>query len=232
MSPFTKLALRLCLLSWLVLSTTGQAAEKPSPVISRCDKPFVFGFGTWKNARTEFLSKPDGLHISAKTDQGGAGLLGGETLSLKGYEDWTPALKLMVTKENKAPVLNVTIGDAAERGANFTFDLQKLKRGQTVQVLANYGASLAEPEKAGKKPDLAHITNILVMGGWTAQPVDAVLSGIVLVPPNDEIRASRAKLKENRAREAEQARLQAEAATKAKRKLLEEARRTRQTDPR
>ena len=154
MSPFTKSALRLCLLSWLVLSTTGQAAEKPSPVISRCDKPFVFGFGTWKNARTEFLSKPDGLHISAKTDQGGAGLLGGETLSLKGYEDWTPALKLMVTKENKAPVLNVTIGDAAERGANFTFDLQKLKRGQTVQVLANYGASLAEPEKAGKKPDL------------------------------------------------------------------------------
>jgi hypothetical protein len=39
---------------------TAQAAGKPSPVISLCNKPFVFGFGTWKNARTEFLSKPDG----------------------------------------------------------------------------------------------------------------------------------------------------------------------------
>jgi endoglucanase len=199
-----------------------QPAGKPSPVISRCNKPFVFGFGTWENARTEFLSKPDGLHISAKTDQGGAGLLGGEALSLIGYENWTPALKLLVTEANKAPVLNVTIADAAERGAHFTFDLRNLKRNRVVQVLANYGASLAEPEKPGKRPDLARITNVLVMGGWTAEPVDVVLSEIVLVPPNDEVRAGRAKLREIRARDAEQARLQAEARAKARAKLLEE----------
>ena len=205
----------------MTLAAAAQPEVKPSPVISRCDKPLVFGFGTWKNARTEFLSKPDGLHISAKTDQGGAGLLGGETLSLKGYEDWTPALKLAVTAQNKAPVLNLSIADAAERGASFSFDLRNLKPGQTVQVLANHGASLAEPEKPGKTPDWAHITNILVMGGWTAQPMDVVLSEIVLVPPDDAIRANRAKLKEMRAREAEQARLQAEAKARAKQRLLD-----------
>ena len=216
---------RSVLVSLLVLLVAAvgaaQPAEKPLPIISRCDKPFVFGFGTWDKATTEFLVKPDGLHVSAKTDQGGAGLLGGETLSLIGYEDWTPALKLMVTEKNKAPVLNLSLGDASETGANYTFNLRDLKPGQTVQVLANYGASLAEPEKAGTTPDLAHITNVLIMGGWTAQPVDVVLSGIVLVPPNDEVLAARKKLKERRAQEAERARREAEAKAKAMKMLLE-----------
>ena len=46
----------------------------------------------------------------------------------------------------------------------------------------------------------------MVIGDWSDEPVDVVLSGIVLAPPNDEFRAGRAKLKEIKAREAERAR--------------------------
>ena len=66
--------------------------------------------------------------------------------------------------------------------------------------MADYGASLAEPskvEKAGTTPGLGQISSLIVVGDWSDKPVDVVLSRIALVPPTDEIRAGRARLKRN-----------------------------------
>ncbi len=90
--------LRLCLLTLLVLPAPGAAAAqpagKPEPVISRCDKPFVFGFGAWEKAKTAFQVQADGLHVSAKSCQGGAGIAGLQ-VNISGYGDWSPAMKLV-----------------------------------------------------------------------------------------------------------------------------------------
>ena len=36
----------------------------------------MFGFGSWEEAKTAFAVKPDGIHISVKNAQGGAGVAG------------------------------------------------------------------------------------------------------------------------------------------------------------
>jgi endoglucanase len=102
--------------------------------------------------------------------------------------------------------------------------LRNLKPGAPRQVVADYGASLAEPlkvEKAGTTPGLRHISSLLVIGDWSDKPVDVVLSRIALVPPTDQLRAGRAKLREIKAKEAEQARLETEAKARARKKLLD-----------
>ncbi len=49
----------------------------PEPfTISRCDQPFLFGFGTQQAAKTDFAAGPDGIHMSATSGQGGAGMAG------------------------------------------------------------------------------------------------------------------------------------------------------------
>ena len=42
-------------------------AAAPDPVISRCDQPLMFGFGSWEGPKEAFSVKPDGIHISAKS---------------------------------------------------------------------------------------------------------------------------------------------------------------------
>ena len=76
-------------------------------------------------------------------------------------------------------------------------------------------------EKAGTTPGLGPDSGLMVIGDWSDKPVDVVLSRIALVPPTDEIRAGRAKLKRIKAQEAEHARLEAEAKTMARKKLLD-----------
>jgi len=59
-----------------------------------------------------------------------------------------------------------------------------------------------------------------VIGDWSDKPVDVVLSEIGLTPPTDELRAQRDQLREAKAKEAEQSRLEAEAKEKALKELL------------
>jgi endoglucanase len=227
MNTCAKRIVRLCLLSLLVLpaavGAAAQSARKPAPVISSCDKPFVFGFGSWEEAKTAFATKPDGIHISVKNAQGGAGVAG-LNVNVAGYGDWSPAMTLAVSEQNTAGTLKLLLIDAGGTSHAYGFDLRKLKPNTPRQLVADYGASLAEPqnvEKAGKTPGVNHVAVWMVIGDWSASAVDIVLSGIVLVPPTDELRAGRAKLKELHAKEAEQARLQAEAKAKARKKLLD-----------
>jgi len=70
--------------------------------------------------------------------------------------------------------------------------------------VAENGASLAEPqsvEKAGKTPGLDNVASLMVIGDWSGNALDVVLSGIVLVPPTNELRAQRARLKELHAKD-------------------------------
>ena len=105
-------------LGLLVFSSTASAAEpttRSSSVISHCDQSFMFGFGSWEKAKTAFTVKPDGISISAKNGQGGAGMAG-LNLQLAEFGDWTPALTLVVGEQNKAAALNLQLQDGDGTG--------------------------------------------------------------------------------------------------------------------
>ena len=209
---------------WL-MATNLVAAESAGParVLSACDRPFVFGFGSWEKAPTAFAVKPDGLHLSAKNAQGGAGVAG-LNVELAGCGDWSPALTLAVGARNKAAGLNLHLADADGTSHSYKFDLRQLQPGAPQQVVADFGASLAEPqsvEKAGEAPGLTNLATWMVIGDWGGNPVEVVLSGIALVPPTEALRAGRAKLAKIKAKAVEQARLAAEAKAQARRKLLD-----------
>ena len=224
MTCFRNPTFGLTLISVWLLATSLLAAEPAKPVpVWACDKPFMFGFGSWEKAKEAFPAKADGIHISAKNGQGGAGVAG-LSVNVAGYGDWSPALTLVVGEQNKAATLSLHLGDADGTTHTYKFDLRKLKPGMPRQLPADSGASLAEPEKvekAGTTPGLDNIASLLVIGDWSDKAVDVVLSGIALVPPTDELRAERAKLKEIKAKEAEKARQEADAREKARKKLLD-----------
>ena len=141
---------------------TGAPAQPGSVIISRCDQPFLFGFGTWEKAKTAFPATPDGIHISAKNGQGGAGVAG-LNLKLAEFGDWTPALTLAVGEQNKAghaEPASSTMPMAPATSSSSTCARSSPALPQ--QVVADYGASLAEPqivEKPGTTPGL----------GWRGQ---------------------------------------------------------------
>ena len=208
---------------WL-MATSLLAAEpaKPAPIWA-CQQPFMFAFGSWEKAKEAFPVPPDGIHISAKNAQGGAGVAG-FNVSLTGRSDWSPAMMLVVGEQNKAGSLSLHLGDADGTSHSFRFDLRQLKPGVAQQVVADYGASLAEPqsvEKVGTTLGLDGVASLMVIGDWSGNVVDVMLSGIVLVPPTDDLRAQREKFRRIKAKEAEQARLEAEAKEKTRKKLLE-----------
>jgi endoglucanase len=213
----------LCLFLTQNCSPAAEPATPPNPIISRCNQPFMFGFGSWDKATTNFLVKPDGIHISAKNGQGGTGMAG-LNVPLAGYDDWSPELTLTLGEKNKATTLNFQLSDADGTTHSYQFDLRPLTPGVSRKVVPNYGASLAEPqkvEKPGSTPGLESVATILVMGDWTGNAVEVVLTAIELTPPTDALGAGRAKLKELQAKEAERVRQEAEAREKNRRKLLE-----------
>ena len=212
------------LLIGLVNLSAAEPAAQFAPVISRCDQPFMFGFGSWEKAKTNFAVKLDGIHIAAKNGQGGAGVAG-LSLDLAPFQDFTPALTLTVGERNKATGLTLQLQDADGTGHNYKFNLRALKPGLPQKIAAYYGASLAEPEiveKPGTIPGLGPVVAYLLIGDWSGNAVDVVLSGIELVPPNDALLAERAKLRDMKAKEAENKRREAEAKEQVRRKLLEE----------
>ena len=210
--------------AWLMAANLLAAEPANStPILCACDKPFMFGFGSWEKAKDAFLVRADGLHVSAMSGQGGAGIAG-LNVNLTGHGDWSPAMTLAVGQQNKAETLSLHLSDADGTSHAYKFDLRKLKPGTPQQIVADYGASLAEPqnvEKPGGTPGLDAVASLMVIGDWSGNPVEVVLSGIVLVPPTDERRASLATLKEIKAKEAEKGRLEAAARIEARRKLLE-----------
>ena len=227
MTTCTKHTLCLCLFVLLVLPAVGAVAAQPAgklePVISSCKKPLMFGFGAWEKANTDFRVKADGIHIRAKSCQGGAGIAGLK-MDVTGYGDWSPVMTLAVTERNRAGMLSLHLTNADGTSHIYDFELRKLKPNAPQQLVADFGASLAEPskvEKAGATPGLGQISSLIVVGDWSDKPVDVVLSRIALVPPTDEIRAGRARLKRIKAEEAEHARLEAEAKIMARKKLLD-----------
>ena len=194
-----------------------------TPVIWACDKPFIFGFGSWEKAKEAFPAKEDGIHICSKSCQGGAGIAG-LSVPIGNFGDWSPTMTLAVTKQNQAANLTLHLGDSNGASHSYRFDLRKLQPGVPQQLAADYGASLAEPlkvEKKGTKPGLGQVSVLMVIGDWSDKPVDVVLSRIALMPPTDEIRAGRANSSESRRREAEHARLAAEARPMARKTLLD-----------
>ena len=215
----------LGLMSAFPIATNLPAAEpaNSAPIIYPCDKPFMFGFGSWEKANETYPVKADGLHVNATSGQGGAGAAG-LNVNLTGHGDWSPAMTLAVGQQNKAGILNLHLSDADGTSHAYKFDLSQLEPGAPHQVVAESGASLTEPqnvEKPGTTPGLGNVASFVIIGDWSAKPVEVVLSRIVLVPPTDELRASRAKLKEIKAQETEKARLEIEAQTQTRQKLLE-----------
>jgi len=173
-------ALILFALGHLIWSPNALAADpsgQSSPVIIRCDQPFMFGFGSWEKAKTDFATRPDGIHISAVNAQGGAGVAG-LSLKLAEFGDWTPALTLTVSEQNKAGLLNLHLTDADGTSHTYKFGLRQLQPGVSQRVTAEFGASLAEPqnvEKPGEKPGLQGVVNCMVIGDWSGNAVEVVL---------------------------------------------------------
>ena len=56
-----------------VFVASGQQ-PKPAPLIWTCDKPFMFGFGSWEKAWKEPRVGKDGIRVVAASGQGGAGI--------------------------------------------------------------------------------------------------------------------------------------------------------------
>ena len=174
------LVLILPALGLLAVSSNVSAAQpgtQSNPVISGCDQPFMFGFGSWEKAKTDFATRPDGIHISAVNAQGGAGVAG-LSLKLAEFGDWTPALTLTVSEQNKAGLLNLHLTDADGTSHTYKFGLRQLQPGVSQRVTAEFGASLAEPqnvEKPGETPGLQGVVNCMVIGDWSGNAVEVVL---------------------------------------------------------
>jgi endoglucanase len=199
-----------------------EQANPREPLVWKCDKPFLFGFGSWDEAPKAFAVRPDGIHIIAKNSQGGAGMFG-PSFSFAGYSDWSPALTLTVGQSNKSGMLSLYLDDADGTSHAYKFDLRKLKPDVPARVVPDFAASIAEPQvvnKPGTTAGLDGVSGWAVVGDWGGGPVDVTLAGIVLVPPTDERRAELTKLRQLHAQEAGQARVEAEARQKTRQGLL------------
>ena len=58
--PTTSLLFALDLLAWPSHAEAADLTAPSNPVISRCDRPFVFGFGSWEQAPKDFSVQPEG----------------------------------------------------------------------------------------------------------------------------------------------------------------------------
>ena len=188
---------------------------QPEPLVSEFDGPPTFAFLAWEKQAT---AADGGVRIQAPSGQGGAGFALGTDLSPFGQR--SPALTIAVGQGNQAQAVQVVLQDADGTAHQFTFRLDGVLPGATGILTADDGASLQEPgavKEPGKQPglDLAHVTQVMVLGDWKAVPVELTLRKLELVEPTAETLAARTKLRQRLAAEAE-ARRQAEAARAAR----------------
>jgi len=165
----------------------GLAAAETPLLLHGGDKPFLFGFGTWDKA-PQFPIGAQGIHITTTNGQGGAGLAIVGNPAGAAQLGWTPAVTVTVAAGNKATALSLVLQDGDETKILFRLPLNTLTPGTAGTVIADSGATLGQPagvENAGSIPgfDPATIRFAMIVGIWTADPVDLHLSRITLVPP-------------------------------------------------
>ena len=73
--------------------------------------------------------------------------IAGLKVDVTGYGDWSPAMTLAVTERNRAGSLSLHLIDAGGTSHIYGFELRKLKPNTPQQLVADYGASLAEPPR-------------------------------------------------------------------------------------
>lgn len=228
LSTRVALATAAFLLSVSLVGQPAAPAAEAETVLFACTVPLVFGFGSWEKERKAFAVGPSGIRLTAADGRGGVGWAGLQA-DAGNRGEWSPALRLTAGDGNQAAAINLHLGDADGTSHSYRFDLSPLAAGDPgVRLLTpEYGAALAEPgkaEKPGETPglDLAKLSLVMLIGDWSGKAVDVTLASIVLVPPDDALRAGRAQLRELKAKEAATARLEAEAREKARRDLLAE----------
>jgi len=194
-------------------------------VMQACNRPFMFGFTSWQSA-PKFPVTPDGIHIAARDGKGGAGLKVTTAPADREFLDWSPTLSLRLHDRNKATRLRLVLQDGDGTKHAYDFDLPKQPTGAKRTLTANDGASLAEPAKVdapGAQPglDVATLTLAMIIGQWSADPVDVTVASVGLAPPTPEMKAQRERLAKRRNAQAKSAREKAEAKAKSARDLVE-----------
>lgn len=186
-------------------------ATAPAPtVISECDAPFLFAYGTW-----EKLVRVEGgralLRGTGLTPKGGAG--SNIVLDLSGAAEKVPVLKVKVGAENRMVKLRLLLKDDAEGEAIYDFSLPA--PGESAVTLSPHdGASLSTPNEVGKKGklNLARVRQWQIIGDWGGDhAVDLEVDAILLGEPDATAREAQAARDRRVTEEREQKRREGEA---------------------
>ncbi len=200
-----------------------QASAQNGVVILRFDKTFTFGFGMWRDAPTKFPVAAAGVLVRHENGRGGAGIAGLK-VAVSEFQDWTPALRVQIGQGNRASTLFVVMEDSDGTKHRYRFDLTKAQPTAPTTLIADYGASLAEPyevEDPGKKAGFTDIAVLMVVGDWSNEPLEVTLSHLELLPPTDALRAQREELRRIKAEREAQAKQEREARIRAAKELIE-----------
>lgn len=199
------------------------AEASDARVVSVCDAPLMFGFGSWDGAPEKFPADAEGIHLSTENSKGGGGIAGFD-LDFSDAQDQTPAITVTATGANQAVFLRLNLEDSDGTMHIYTFDLSGLEKGKTQTITASHGTSLGEPEaieKEGTTPGFGKLKLWMLIGDWSDRPIDLFVSRIELVSPDDAILSEREKFRVMKAEEAEQARLAAAEQERIKRERIE-----------
>jgi endoglucanase len=195
---------RALLAAALVAAAVFAGGAEGQEIIARFDRPFLFAYGTWdKRARTE--NGVARLDADGMTPQGGAGIV--QDLNLAAHAADCPGVRVQVGPRNTLKALRLALGDAGDHTGTWRFPLPPASAG-FVLVTPLDGASFANANEPGKTgpPDLAHITQLQIMGDWGGDgAVDLRVESVLAVQPDETIRTARA----NRIKHDEEARIQA-----------------------
>ncbi len=215
--PFPRCRFRRRILApWLALLLVAGAG--PGEVVAGFDSPPLFSFLGWeKKPRME----GGAVRVQAPDARGGLGY--NVQLDLSAFADRTPALTVAAGPGNRLKTLKVALKDADGTSHEYAFPLDSAGSGAT--LTAADGASLKEPGgvgDAGGTPgfDAARVTQVIVLGDWSAAAVDVTLRRLELVPPTPAILAAREQRRERLARQAESRRKAEEAKARRRQELL------------
>jgi endoglucanase len=201
-------------------SAPAAAATGPQPkVLHDFAKAPLFTFLGWDK---KVASTEGGIRIQAPDCRGGAGYA--LQADLTPFAQRAFALTVTVGKANQAAGIFLVIKDADGTANDYWFKLAGLPAGQAATVIAEHGACPAVPRgvrEPGKEPgfDLAKLDSVLLVGDFSALPVDVTVRALALVEPDAAILKARQALREQQARE-EEARRQAELQKAARKREL------------
>jgi hypothetical protein len=174
---------------------TAAASSQPE-VLHEFDKPPLFAFLGWDKKVT---ATEGGIRIQAPDCRGGAGYV--LQTDLTPFAQRAFALTVTIGKANQATGIYLVIKDADGTANDYLFKLTGLASDQPVTVIAESGACPATPHgvrEPGKEPgfDLAKLDNVLLVGDFSANPVDVTVRRLALVEPDAAILKARQALRE------------------------------------